>query len=174
MNKLKFNKTKLVIGFDGKPVSVEPTVGRFTSENRSLEREFTACSGEVRVAMVGKYVDLQDAYKSLNEALNHAGLQTLTNVQIEYIDAEDIERHGTAALVGMDAILVPGGFGDRGVEGKITAVRYARENNIPFLGICLGMHVALVEYARNVCGLAGADSRICCASSTDSVKGFST
>ncbi|MBK6511986.1 MAG: CTP synthase [Haliea sp.] len=123
-----------------------------------IEREFTACSGEVRVAMVGKYVDLQDAYKSLNEALNHAGLQTLTNVQIEYIDAEDIERHGTAALVGMDAILVPGGFGDRGVEGKITAVRYARENNIPFLGICLGMHVALVEYARNVCGLAGADS----------------
>jgi CTP synthase len=123
-----------------------------------IEREFTACSGEVRVAMVGKYVDLQDAYKSLNEALNHAGLQTLTNVQIEYIDAEEIERHGTAALVGMDAILVPGGFGDRGVEGKITAVRYARENNIPFLGICLGMHVALVEYARNVCGLAGADS----------------
>jgi CTP synthase len=123
-----------------------------------IEREFTASSGEVRVAMVGKYVDLQDAYKSLNEALIHAGLQTLTDVQIEYIDAEDIERHGTAALVGMDAILVPGGFGDRGVEGKITAVRYARENNIPFLGICLGMHVALVEYARNVCGLAGADS----------------
>jgi CTP synthase len=123
-----------------------------------IEREFTASRGEVRVAMVGKYVDLQDAYKSLNEALSHAGLQTLTDVQIEYIDAEDIERHGTAALVGMDAILVPGGFGDRGVEGKITAVRYARENNIPFLGICLGMHVALVEYARNVCGLAGADS----------------
>jgi CTP synthase len=123
-----------------------------------VEREFTASRGEVRVAMVGKYVDLQDAYKSLNEALSHAGLQTLTDVQIEYIDAEDIERHGTAALVGMDAILVPGGFGDRGVEGKITAVRYARENKIPFLGICLGMHVALVEYARNVCGLAGADS----------------
>jgi CTP synthase len=123
-----------------------------------VEREFTASRGEVRVAMVGKYVDLQDAYKSLNEALSHAGLQTLTDVQIEYIDAEDIERHGTSALAGMDAILVPGGFGDRGVEGKITAVRYARENNIPFLGICLGMHVALVEYARNVCGLEGADS----------------
>ena len=123
-----------------------------------VEREFTISSGQVRVAMVGKYVDLQDAYKSLNEALLHAGLQTLTNVKIEYFDAEDIERHGTAALQGMDAILVPGGFGDRGVEGKITAVRYARENNIPFLGICLGMHVALVEYARNVCGLAGADS----------------
>jgi CTP synthase len=123
-----------------------------------VEREFTISSGQVRVAMVGKYVDLQDAYKSLNEALLHAGLQTLTNVKIEYFDAEDIERNGTAALQGMNAILVPGGFGDRGVEGKITAVRYARENNIPFLGICLGMHVALVEYARNVCGLAGADS----------------
>ena len=108
--------------------------------------------------MVGKYVDLQDAYKSLNEALGHAGLQTTTDVSIEYFDAEDIERNGTAALAGMNAILVPGGFGDRGVEGKITAVRFARENNIPFLGICLGMHVALVEYARNVCGLEGADS----------------
>ena len=123
-----------------------------------VAREFTISSGQVRVAMVGKYVDLQDAYKSLNEALLHAGLQTLTNVKIEYFDAEEIERNGTAALQGMNAILVPGGFGDRGVEGKITAVRYARENNIPFLGICLGMHVALVEYARNVCGLAGADS----------------
>jgi CTP synthase len=123
-----------------------------------LERELARSSGQVRVAMVGKYVDLQDAYKSLNEALGHAGLQTLTNVKIEYFDAEDIEREGTAALSGVDAILVPGGFGDRGVEGKITAVRYARENNIPFLGICLGMHVALIEYARNVCGLEGADS----------------
>jgi len=123
-----------------------------------VAREFTPNRGQVRVAMVGKYVDLQDAYKSLNEALVHAGLQTLTHVKIEYCDAEDIERHGTAALQGVNAILVPGGFGDRGVGGKITAVRYARENNIPFLGICLGMHVALVEYARNVCGLAGADS----------------
>jgi CTP synthase len=123
-----------------------------------VEREFTVSSGQVRVAMVGKYVDLQDAYKSLNEALGHAGLQTLTDVKIEHIDAEDIEREGTAALNGVDAILVPGGFGDRGVEGKITAVRYARENNIPFLGICLGMHVALVEYARNVCGLEDANS----------------
>ena len=123
-----------------------------------VEREFGDSSGKVRVAMVGKYVDLLDAYKSLNEALKHAGLQTLTEVQIEHIDAEDIERNGTAALHGVDAILVPGGFGDRGVEGKISAVRYARENNIPFLGICLGMHVALVEYARNVCDLSGADS----------------
>jgi CTP synthase len=123
-----------------------------------IEREFSETSGQVRVAMVGKYVDLLDAYKSLNEALKHAGLQTLTEVKVEYIDAEEIERQGTGLLQGMDAILVPGGFGDRGVEGKITAVRYARENNIPFLGICLGMHVALVEYARNVCGLEGADS----------------
>jgi len=123
-----------------------------------LEREFNPNRGDVRVAMVGKYVDLLDAYKSLNEALKHAGLQNLTRVKVEYIDAEDIERKGTGVLAGMDAILVPGGFGDRGVEGKITAVRYARENRIPFLGICLGMHVALVEYARNVCGLEGADS----------------
>ena len=123
-----------------------------------VEREFTESSGQVRVAMVGKYMDLLDAYKSLNEALKHAGLQTLTEVKIEYIDAEEIELHGTGVLNGVDAILVPGGFGDRGVEGKIDAVRYARENNIPFLGICLGMHVALVEYARNVCGLEGADS----------------
>jgi CTP synthase len=123
-----------------------------------VERQFTDTGGQVRVAMVGKYVDLQDAYKSLNEALGHAGLQTLTDVKIDYFDAEDIEREGTAALAGVNAILVPGGFGDRGVEGKITAVRYARENNIPFLGICLGMHVALVEYARNVCNLEGADS----------------
>ena len=123
-----------------------------------IEREFSETSGQVRVAMVGKYVDLPDAYKSLNEALKHAGLQTLTEVKVEYIDAEDIETRGSSLLDGMDAILVPGGFGDRGVEGKITAVRYARENNIPFLGICLGMHVALVEYARNVVGLEGADS----------------
>ncbi len=123
-----------------------------------MERELADTSGEVRVAMVGKYMDLLDAYKSLNEALAHAGLQTLTNVKVEHIDAEDIERDGTGILDGVDAILVPGGFGDRGVEGKITAVRYARENDIPFLGICLGMHVALVEYARNVCNLAGAHS----------------
>jgi CTP synthase len=123
-----------------------------------LEREFSETRGRVRVAMVGKYVDLLDAYKSLNEALKHASMQTLTEVQVEHIDAEDIERDGAAVLADVDAILVPGGFGDRGVEGKISAVRYAREHNIPFLGICLGMHVALVEYARHVCGLEGADS----------------
>ncbi|MEM8561529.1 MAG: CTP synthase [Pseudomonadota bacterium] len=123
-----------------------------------LAREFSDTSGQVRVAMVGKYVDLPDAYKSLNEALKHAGLQNLVKVKVEYIDAEDIERHGTSLLEGVNAVLVPGGFGDRGFEGKITAVRYARENKIPYLGICLGMHVALVEFARNVCGLVGANS----------------
>ncbi|MFK7976537.1 MAG: CTP synthase [Halioglobus sp.] len=123
-----------------------------------VRREFSATSGSVRIAMVGKYVELQDAYKSLNEALGHAGLRTLTDVEIVHIDAEEIERNGVDALAGMNAILVPGGFGDRGVEGKISAVRYAREHDIPFLGICLGMHLALVEYARNVCGLEGAHS----------------
>ena len=123
-----------------------------------LQREFSDPRSTVRVAMVGMYMDQLDAYKSLNEALKHAGLQTLADVQIDYIDAEDIERDGTACLEQVDAILVPGGFGDRGVEGKITAVRYARENRIPYLGICLGMHVALIEYARNVCGLADANS----------------
>jgi len=123
-----------------------------------LRREFSDTRGKVRVAMVGKYMDLLDAYKSLNEALKHAGLQTLAEVEIDYIDAEDIERDGTGVLESADAILVPGGFGDRGVEGKITAVQFARENRVPFLGICLGMHVALIEYARNVCQLEGAHS----------------
>ncbi len=123
-----------------------------------LKREFREPVGTVKVAMVGKYMDLLDAYKSLNEALAHAGLQTGARVEIEYIDAEDIERDGTGVLADVDAVLVPGGFGDRGVEGKITAVRYARENNIPYLGICLGMHVALIELARNVCKLEGAHS----------------
>lgn len=123
-----------------------------------VAREFGERRGKVVVGMVGKYVDLVDAYKSLNEALSHAGLQTLCKVEIEYIDAEDIETKGTDLLVHLDAILVPGGFGDRGVDGKIAAVRYARENKVPFLGICLGMHVALIEYARNVVGLTGAHS----------------
>ncbi len=113
---------------------------------------------EVQVAMVGKYVDLVDAYKSLNEALIHAGLHTRTRVKIRYLDSEQIEREGTSELAGMDAILVPGGFGLRGIEGKIAAVRYARENHIPYLGICLGMQVAAIEFARNVAGLEGAHS----------------
>ncbi|MGK0674344.1 MAG: CTP synthase [Halothiobacillaceae bacterium] len=112
----------------------------------------------VRIAMVGKYVELADAYKSLNEALIHAGIHTRTQVHIEYIDSERLETGSTDLLEGMDAILVPGGFGERGVEGKIRAVRFAREHKIPYLGICLGMQVAVIEFARHVAGLEGANS----------------
>ncbi len=108
--------------------------------------------------MVGKYVDLTEAYKSLIEALVHGGIQTLTRVNIHYIDSEDIEKSGTGVIEEMDAILVPGGFGERGVEGKIQAIRYARENKVPYLGICLGMQMAVVEYARHVAGLTNAHS----------------
>ncbi|MCZ6828392.1 MAG: CTP synthase [Gammaproteobacteria bacterium] len=113
---------------------------------------------EVTVAMVGKYMELQDAYKSLNEALKHAGIHTRSRVNILHIDAERIENEGMGLLEEADAILVPGGFGERGIEGKIMAARYARENQVPYLGICLGMHAALIEYARNVAGLEGAHS----------------
>jgi CTP synthase len=113
---------------------------------------------EVTIAMVGKYVELTESYKSLSEALIHAGIHTLTKVKIRYVDSEDIENNGTGVLEGADAVLVPGGFGLRGVEGKIEAVRYARENRVPYLGICLGMQVAVIEYARNVAGLKGAHS----------------
>ncbi|MEZ5523799.1 MAG: CTP synthase [Pseudomonadales bacterium] len=113
---------------------------------------------EVRIAMVGKYMDLLDAYKSLNEALDHAGIHSHTKVKVDYIDAEEIETNGTGCLEEVDAILVPGGFGERGTEGKIRAVKYARENKIPYLGICLGMQVAVIEYARNVAGISDAYS----------------
>jgi CTP synthase len=113
---------------------------------------------EVTIAMVGKYVELIDAYKSINEALLHAGIQNKARVRINYIDAESIEQDGTGVLEKVDAILVPGGFGDRGTEGKIATVKFARENKVPYLGICLGMQVAVIEYARNVAGLAGANS----------------
>ena len=113
---------------------------------------------EVTIGMVGKYVDLTESYKSLTEALRHAGIHTESKMNIEYVDSEEIEVHGTKALEKYDAILVPGGFGKRGVEGKILAARYARENKIPYLGICLGMQVALIEYARNKAGLAMANS----------------
>ena len=113
---------------------------------------------KVHIAMVGKYVDLTESYKSLSEALKHAGIKTETEVGIQYIDSEVLEKEGTASLAGMDAILVPGGFGTRGVEGKIAAVRYAREHKIPYLGICLGMQIALIEYARDVAKLDGANS----------------
>ena len=113
--------------------------------------------GEVTIAMVGKYMDLLDAYKSLTEALVHAGIHNKTNVRIRYIDSEELEDN-QSLLNDVDAILVPGGFGSRGIEGKIEAVKNARENNIPYLGICLGMQIAVIEYARNVCGLKGANS----------------
>lgn len=115
-------------------------------------------TGEVTIGMVGKYVELHDAYKSVNEALKNGGLKNRLQVHIKYIDSEDVEVKGTAVLAGLDAILVPGGFGKRGIEGKIAAAKYARENGIPYLGICLGMQVALIEYARDVAGMAGANS----------------
>jgi CTP synthase len=113
---------------------------------------------EVHIAMVGKYVDLTESYKSLSEALVHAGMHTRSRVRIHYVDSEAVERDGIGALDRMDAILVPGGFGKRGVEGKIAAIRYARENGIPYLGICLGMQLAVIEYARHMAGLANANS----------------
>ena len=112
----------------------------------------------VDIGMVGKYVQIRDSYISLNEALMHGGIKTRTRVNIHYFESQDIERTGASGLQSMDAILVPGGFGDRGIEGKIQAIRFARENNIPYLGICLGMQLAIVEYARNVAGLKGANS----------------
>ena len=115
-------------------------------------------TGEVTIGMVGKYVELRDAYKSVNEALKHGGLKNRLQVHIKYIDSEDVEVKGVSVLEGLDAILVPGGFGKRGVEGKILAAKYARENNIPYLGICLGMQVALIEYARNVAHMDNANS----------------
>jgi CTP synthase len=113
---------------------------------------------EVTIAMVGKYVDLRDSYMSLTEALRHAGIKTRTRVNILYMESEEIQTAGTSCLNDVDAILVPGGFGERGIEGKIAAVKFAREKKVPYLGICLGLQVAVIEYARNVCGLAGAHS----------------
>jgi CTP synthase len=112
----------------------------------------------IRIAMVGKYVDLTESYKSLTEALIHAGMHTRSRVAIEYIDSESIEKTGVESLSGFDAILVPGGFGKRGVEGKIAAIRYAREHKVPYLGICLGMQLAVIEYARHKAGLTQANS----------------
>ncbi|MCY7306807.1 MAG: CTP synthase, partial [Rhodoferax sp.] len=115
-------------------------------------------AGEVNIAMVGKYVDLSDSYKSLNEALKHAGMKNHVRVKIDYIDSETITTDTVAQLARFDAILVPGGFGKRGIEGKITTARYARENKLPYLGICLGMQVATIEFARHVAGLTDANS----------------
>ena len=125
-------------------------------ENLIYRLEHPQC--EVHIALVGKYVDLTESYKSLSEALIHAGIHTSAKAHIHYIDSENIEKDGTAYLASMDAILVPGGFGKRGVEGKIQAIRYARENKVPYLGICLGMQLAVIEYARDVVGLEDAHS----------------
>jgi len=113
---------------------------------------------EVTIGMVGKYVELTESYKSLIEALRHAGIHNHTRVNITYIDSEQIEKDGVDCLKSLDAILVPGGFGKRGTEGKISAIRYARENNVPYLGICLGMQLAVIEFARNVAHISQANS----------------
>ncbi|HEY9151156.1 MAG: CTP synthase [Gammaproteobacteria bacterium] len=128
------------------------------SEWNKVVHDMENPEAEVTVAMVGKYVNLTESYKSLSEALIHAGIHTRTKVRIRYIDSEQIEEQGVGVLADADAILVPGGFGERGVEGKVQAVRHARERKVPYLGICLGMQVAVIEYARDVAGLAGAHS----------------
>jgi CTP synthase len=128
------------------------------SEWDAVVEAMASPQGEVNIAMVGKYVDLADSYKSLTEALTHAGIQTRTSIKLSYIDSEELETTGTGCLHAMDAILVPGGFGNRGIDGKIAAVKYARENNIPYLGICLGMQLAVIEFARHQLGLEDANS----------------
>ncbi len=125
---------------------------------KEVVEAITHPENKVTVAIVGKYVNHSDAYKSLDEALTHAGLKTRNKVKIKYIDSETIEEEGVAQLNNVDAILVPGGFGERGVEGKVSTVRFARENKIPYLGICLGMQSAVIEFSRNVVGLEGAHS----------------
>lgn len=128
------------------------------SEWQEVVRNSQNPSDEITIAMVGKYVSLKESYKSLSEALTHAGIKTLTRVNIEYVEAEAVEEDQFKALARCDAILIPGGFGERGTEGKIKAAQYARENNVPYLGICLGMQVATIEFARNVAGMENANS----------------
>ena len=116
-------------------------------------------NGQVRIAMVGKYVDFRDSYISLSEALRHAGFKTQTDIQIEYVESEEIQIRGAGPLLeSMDAILIPGGFGDRGIEGMIDSIQFARENNVPYLGICLGLQAAIIEFARNILNLSDANS----------------
>lgn len=150
----KQNLDKIVIehlGIDAKPAD-------FHEWERVVDA-YRHPDSTVRIGMVGKYVDLTESYKSLSEALKHAGIQTRTHVDIEYIDSEQLEKQGAEKLLSkMDAVLVPGGFGKRGVEGKILAVQYARENKVPYFGICLGMQIAIIEYARHLAGMANANS----------------
>lgn len=139
------------LGIEAKPADLSEWQGVIDAYRRP--------DGDVIIGMVGKYVDLTDSYKSLSEALKHAGIQTRTRVHIEYIDSEELERNGVKSLPkNLDAILVPGGFGKRGVEGKILAAKYARENNIPYFGICLGMQIAMIEYARHKANMPNASS----------------
>lgn len=148
----------------------EPDLGEW---DRVVEAQLNP-ENEVTIGMVGKYIELVDAYKSLNEALIHAGISNRAKVNILYLDAEDIERDGTGVLESLDAILVPGGFGDRGTEGKIAAIRYARENKVPYLGICLGMQLAVIEYARHVAGIEQAHSSELNPNTPDPVVGLIT
>lgn len=148
------NLDKIVVqhlGLEAKPADL--------TEWKQVVDAYRQPDSEVTIGMVGKYVDLTDSYKSLSEAIKHAGIQTRTRVHIEYIDSEELERIGASALLNhVDAILVPGGFGKRGVEGKILAAQYARENNVPYFGICLGMQIAMIEFARHKTNMPGANS----------------
>ena len=129
------------------------------SRNTERNKEIKSCKGEVKIALVGKYVKLEDSYLSVVESLKHGGFANSVNVKIGFIDSEKItEENVHQMLKDYHGILIPGGFGNRGIEGKIIAIKYARENKIPFLGICLGMQMAVVEFARNVLGLKDADS----------------
>jgi CTP synthase len=129
------------------------------TEWEGMLRRMREADDEIKIAVVGKYVQIVDAYKSIREAFTHAGVHNDVHVDVKWIDAEDIEKAGAEeALDGVSGILVPGGFGERGIQGKLDAVRYARENDIPFLGICLGLQCAVIEFARNVCGIEDADS----------------
>ncbi|MBN1656373.1 MAG: CTP synthase [Deltaproteobacteria bacterium] len=135
--------------------------------HKTVKRLLTPSQGQVSVALVGKYVHLRDSYKSLHEALIHGGLENDVAVQLNYVDSEELENieNVESKLDKFDAILVPGGFGERGLEGKIRAIKYARENRVPFFGICLGMHMAVIEYARHVCLIADANTaEVCCPS----------
>jgi len=138
------------LGIDAKPADL--------SQWERVYENLSNPEGEVNIAMVGKYMELTEAYKSLSESLLHAGIRTRTKVNVHYVDSEQVEQEGTDCIKDMDAILVPGGFGERGVEGMIETARFAREDNIPYLGICLGMQVAVIEYARNKAGLPEAYS----------------
>jgi CTP synthase len=138
------------LGLDAKPADL--------SQWQQVYENLSNPQGEVNIAMVGKYMELTEAYKSLSESLVHAGIHTRTKVNVHYVDSEMIEKTGTDCIANMDAILVPGGFGKRGVEGMISTAQFARENNIPYLGICLGMQVAVIEYARHKAGLTNAFS----------------